>query len=253
MPGQPSTASRVPLVMLQFFTVDFRSIPHVLWRMAADRRPLHRTEGLRFSKLLGTANGRSFDPRDADLRTWGLLSVWDDAAAQQRFLERSAIQRSWSALSRDEWRVHLVPIRSSGNWSGINPFQPTAVPPTTPGPHDGCPVAAITRARLRPQRAVRFWQAVPPVTTALSMAEGRLFSVGIGEAPIGVQGTFSVWRDEQALIHFAYRNPAHRAAISATGALGWYAEDLFARFTVAHSEGSLWDRNPLEGPVDGLA
>jgi hypothetical protein len=91
---------------------------------------------------------------------------------------------------------------------------------------------ALTRARLRPHRAVAFWRAVPPVVAALRQAPGLLARFGIGEAPIGWQGTVSVWRDTTCLTEFAYRHPEHRAAITRTPREGWYAEELFARFEV---------------------
>ena len=67
---------------------------------------------------------------------------------------------------------------------------------------------------------------------SLDAAPGVLFRMGIGEAPVGLQGTFSVWRDSSALRDFAYREPAHAAVIERTTRTGWYAEDLFARFAV---------------------
>ena len=63
----------------------------------------------------------------------------------------------------------------------------------------------------------------------------------IGEAPIGLQGTFSVWQDQQAVRDFAYALPAHRAVIEQTRQTGWYSEELFARFAVTDIAGDrLW-------------
>ena len=55
---------------------------------------------------------------------------------------------------------------------------------------------------------------------------------GIGEAPLGWQGTVSIWRRPADLVRFAYRHPEHQRAIERTPATGWYAEELFARFAV---------------------
>jgi len=93
-------------------------------------------------------------------------------------------------------------------------------------------VLALTRARLRLGAAVRFWRAVPPVAAALRTAPGLLARFGIGEAPIGWQGTVSVWRGATDLTAFAYRRPEHRAVVDRTPVARWYAEDLFARFGV---------------------
>ena len=45
---------------------------------------------------------------------------------------------------------------------------------------------------------------------------GLLARFGVGEAPLGWQGTVSVWRDPADLVAFAYRHPEHRAAIART-------------------------------------
>jgi hypothetical protein len=98
-------------------------------------------------------------------------------------------------------------------------------------------VLALTRARLRPAKALTFWKAVPPVARALAGAPGLLARFGVGEAPVGWQGTVSVWRSAADLTTFAYRQPEHRAVIAATPAIRWYAEDLFARFAVRDISG----------------
>jgi hypothetical protein len=106
-------------------------------------------------------------------------------------------------------------------------------------------VAVITRARLVPQRAAAFWRAVPPVSADLHSGPGLRFALGIGEAPLGLQGTFSVWESGEALRSFAYDRPAHRAAIADTARLGWYTEELFARFRLLSATGSYLGRDPL--------
>ncbi len=71
------------------------------------------------------------------------------------------------------------------------------------------PVAAITRARLRMSSARTFWRSVPPVSKAVHSAPGLALAFGIGEAPVGFQGTFSLWRDAESLKAFAYADAAN--------------------------------------------
>jgi hypothetical protein len=94
---------------------------------------------------------------------------------------------------------------------------------------------AITRARLKWSQAIRFWRSIPPVVTDLHNSPGLLYSIGIGEAPIGLQGTFSVWQSGAALRDFAYKNAPHRAAIEDTKRFDWYSEELFARFELINT------------------
>jgi hypothetical protein len=83
------------------------------------------------------------------------------------------------------------------------------------------------------------------VSDELHRATGLLAALGIGEAPVGLQGTFSLWRDSDALRAFAHGGPEHLEAVRRTATEGWYAEELFARFEVVGSRGTLDGRDPL--------
>jgi hypothetical protein len=95
------------------------------------------------------------------------------------------------------------------------------------------------------RKAATFWRAVPPVSDALRRSPGLLAAVGIGEVPVGLQGTFSLWSSSAALRDFAHREVAHTDVIRRTAEEGWYAEELFARFAVVGSAGTLRGRDPL--------
>lgn len=230
-----------PVVTLHLWQVPFHAVPTALLRMATDRRALRRVPGLRFAKLLGTGKGRTFTPCDADLRRWGLLATWDDAGDADAF-EDGDVARRWARIATLQWSVRLRPLSSRGRWSGREPF---GRPPAAPW--DG-PVAAITRARLVPTKAVRFWRASPPVASDLHEAAGLRLALGIGESPIGLQGTFSMWDSAAALNAFAYQRPRHAAVIERTRAEGWYAEELFARFAVLGVSAHDMSGDTLERP-----
>jgi hypothetical protein len=225
------------LVTVHLWGVPTRRVPAALLRMGLQRRPLRARGGPAFAKLVGTSSGRTFTVRDADPHHWGLLAAWDDPAAASAF-ERGAVARSWARIASERLRVELRPLASRGEWSGRRPFgdpQPT--------PYDG-PVAAVTRARIAPRQLVRFWRSVPPVSADLHRSPGLRLAVGIGEAPIGLQGTFSLWDSGTELTDFAHRRPAHVEAIRRTAEVGWYTEELFARFAVLRIEGTFAGRTP---------
>lgn len=203
-------------------------------RVAISRLQLRRISGLRFAKLLGTGSGETFTMRDADPHHWALLTVWDDGHAADAGAASTAIG-GWSEVSTTELRVRMTPLATKGRWSRREPF--LIDDPSRKREWDG-PVAAITRARLRPTRALSFWRAVPPVVADLTGSDGLRLAVGIGESPIGLQGTFSLWENAAALTDFAYRSPAHANAIRETRPQRWYAEDLFARLAVLDVEGT---------------
>lgn len=219
------------LVTVHLWGVPTRAVASALVAMGRDRRPLRTVPGLRFAKLLGTGSGETFAPRDADPHHWGVLATWasdDDAAA----FEDSAIIRRWDARAHERLRLALRPLTSKGRWAGGTPFGNPS-----PTKHDG-PVAALTRARIRPRMWRTFWASVPPVTDALRDSPGLALRLGIGEAPVGLQGTFSVWDSTEALRDFAHGRVEHQTVIARTRELGWYSEELFARFAVLRAEGA---------------
>ena len=234
----PETAA-APLVTLHLWGVSGAGIPRALAHMATDRRRVRRAPGLRFAKLLGTGSGRTFTVRDADPRRWGLLAVWDDEAAADA---ESPVVRSWRGFADEEWSARLRPLAARGLWSRREPFGRPA-----PTRWEG-PVAAVTRARLVTRKAVRFWSAVPPVSADLHRCPGLRMALGIGEAPLGLQGTFSVWESGSALNAFAYDRAPHAAVVRRTAAEGWYAEELFARLAVLSTAGTIGGVDPLLSP-----
>ncbi|CAA9314597.1 MAG: Spheroidene monooxygenase [uncultured Frankineae bacterium] len=226
------------LVTLHLWRVERSGVPQAVLRMGRDRTRVRRTPGLRFAKLLGTGDGRTFTVRDADPLRWGLLATWTSAEAVRAFEERSPVAAAWRRLAVETWRVDLRPVASRGTWSGRRPFGDPV-----PARSDG-PVAALTRARLRPAVAASFWRAVPPVSADLRDRPGLRAAVGIGEAPLGLQGTFSLWESGTSVREFA-RGAAHAAVVARTEPERWYAEELFARFDVVGSRGTLDGRDPL--------
>ncbi len=225
------------LVTLHLWRIPRAAVPKALLRMGRDRGRVRRTPGLRFAKLLGTGDGRTFTVRDADPLRWGLLATWTSVEAARAF-EQSEVVRAWAGDAHESFRVDLRPVAARGRWSGREPF---GAP--TPVRAEG-PVAALTRARLRAATAPGFWRAVPPVSADLSAQPGLRAAIGIGEAPVGLQGTFSLWESTAALRAFATAE-AHAAVVARTAPERWYTEELFARFAVLGSAGTLDGRDPL--------
>lgn len=226
----------MPAVRVDLWTVPPSAVPVAVARMGLDRS-IRRRPGLRFAKLVGTGRGRTFTVRDADPLRWGLVSVWEDDAAADAF-PGDPVARAWARIARAHLAVRLDPLTTRGTWSGVEPFDPAG---TSAGSWSG-PVASLTRARLRLGRWRTFWRAVPPVSADLARVSGLELAVGIGEAPIGLQGTFSVWRSARALREFASRRPEHRSVAERTPAEGWYSEELFARFALRSISGTFGER-----------
>ena len=219
------------ITVIYFWKIARVNIPFALFRMAIDRTLLRRTKGVSFAKMLGCGKGETFTPSDADPTRWGCLVVISQS--ELAALDGSTTITKWRSKSTSEFRVLLDPIASTGMWSKQKPFETSA-----PANFDG-QVVAITRARIKASQTMRFFKSVPPVTASLHSSPGLISTIGIGEAPIGLQGTFSLWESMQAIKDFAYKGAAHQKAIAQTSEFDWYAEELFARFAVREIRGKI--------------
>ena len=216
------------MIVAYFWSIKPKAIPFALLAMAVDRFTLSRSKNVGFYKSLGTGKGETFTPADANSLRWGLVAQVHDLES----FDQSLVVKRWRKNSVDEFRAVLEPISSHGKWAGKEPFVATAKDWTGP-------VAAITRARIKWHQNFRFWSSVPPVTMSLKSAPGLISAIGIGEAPIGLQGTFSLWESAAAIREFAYKGAAHQKAIADTATYNWYSEELFARFAVKDVRGSI--------------
>ncbi len=218
------------ITVVYFWRIKKVFLPIAIVFMAINKIQLKKLPGISFVKMLGTGKGESFTPKDADPTRWGILVTVSENQISN--LDKSFVIRSWQKICKKEYRVILKPISSHGFWSRKQPFSVEKF-------DWSAKIAAVTRARIVWRKNVIFWRAVPPVTESLHQSPGLLNAIGIGEAPIGLQGTFSVWKDAASLRDFAYKGKAHSEAIKATSAQQWYSEELFARFAVIEERGML--------------
>ena len=219
------------ITVIYFWKIDRKYLPFAFFRMAIDRTLLRRGKGVTFAKMLGCGKGETFTTSDADPTRWGCLVVIPET--ELAALDSSSTVKAWRRRSKSEFRVLLDPIAATGLWSKQKPFEQTA-----PADFKG-KIVAITRARIKAIQTARFFSSVPPVTASLHSSPGLIAAIGIGEAPIGLQGTFSLWESAQAIKDFAYKGAAHQRAIAQTAEFNWYAEELFARFAVREIRGSI--------------
>jgi hypothetical protein len=205
-------------------------------RLGSDRVRLRRAKGVVFWRLLGTGAGRSTG-RGADLHRTALFAVWEDDAALDAYEE--SMQRRWAGAA-EVWRVRLRSAGGHGSWRGVDVLGALDTGDVGPGP-----VAVVTRADVRVRAWRRFRESAERVDAELASADGLIDVVGVGEAPRGRLGTFSLWRDAGAMRAFSTGGPHHREVVRRTRAESWYGEELFARFEPYASSGS-WDgRDPL--------
>ena len=234
LPGAELSAQE-PVIAFTLARYPQRLSWRALAHLALDRWLLQRTAGLRFWRLLGVGQGRAFDPC-ADLQRYALFTVWDSLSALHAFEHDSTLMQRIREQSEEAWTVHMRPVRWYGRWGGCDPFAgmtPVAAP-------ESGPWIILTRATIRPTHLRAFLQAVPPVAEQLLQQPELLNSVGVGEAPLFYQATFSLWRTLPALTKFAYEAAPHMEVVQRVHRERWYREELFARLRPLASYGT-WD------------
>lgn len=225
------------IVSLSFFR--FATVPTRLWaiaQMGIARFGLARSPEIGFWKLCGSGAGEGFTPVLLP-RVFAIVATWPDEATARNGAATHPVFDRFRRRATETWTVFLGTRSVRGNWSGVDPFEPN--PSEGPGP-----VAALTRATVRPVKSLRFWHRVPEISARIGADPNVLFKIGIGEVPLLHQVTFSIWPTEADMAAFA-RTGAHAEAIRAVREDGWFREELYARFAVLFDEGSWNGASPL--------
>lgn len=197
-------------------------------RVALGERLLQRVQGLRFARALGCGREGGFGLQPS-LHRQGLFALFDNDRDADAFIDASPVTAAYRAHARECLVAKLRATASRGSWSGMGMSVSAATDPTAP-------VAALTRGSIRARRALAFWRHSPASEAALATAAGCRLAVGLGEAPVLRQATFSLWDDCAALEAYA-RGGAHREAARAAQREGHFSESMFVRFAPQRLEG----------------
>ena len=200
-------------------------------RLGLDRRRLRHVPGLRFWRLLGTGAGSDTGP-GADLRRTAMFAVWDDDAALEAFLIRTAPR----IVAADEsWHVRLRAAGGHGSWRGVDVLDHLVPAAQHHRPDRGD----------HPRRGASPFVAGVPSGGAAGQrrAAGRRRSAGGGglrrdaDRPAGHVQPVARPRCRAGLRPAC---PSIGEVIRRTRDEHWYGEELFARFEPYASSGR-WD------------
>ncbi len=194
------------------------------------RFSMPRVPGLRFFKVLGAGYESGFGLRPSASRQ-AFFGVFEDAESADHFIHDSTLMKGYRQHSREFFSVKLRVFSSRGSWSGMT------LPVTDDEPTHG-PMAALTRASIRPGLAREFWKHAPLTQRSLEGAEGCLFAAGVGEAPLLRQATFTMWESVAHMDAYA-RSGAHLEAIKVSKLNNYFSESMFVRFVPYDAQG-LW-------------
>lgn len=211
--------------------------------MAAFHFFLLKNKAIRFYKLMGSGKNGTFDIRP-DLRQWAILAVFDKELPNEistKKLYGKRIAAWWKRCHCEVMTIAIEPIEGHGTWDGKECFG--ALPKTTS--YEGA-IAVLTRATIRLNKASAFWKNVKAASELVRKSPGFITSFGIGEAPWIKQATFSIWQNKKAMKEYAYKMKEHQQVIQKTRKENWYSEEMFVRFKVLWTSGTLEGKNVLK-------
>jgi len=227
-------------ITLSFFRFSrWRDRAWALTMMGGARMAMARVPDLSFWKLCGSGTGEGFTPMP-NTGVYAILCVWPDKNTATTRMADTPIFDRYRKRADEHWTVFLSPTSSRGEWSGSEPFLPVSEPVSGP-------LAALTRATIKPSILTKFWRRVPDISTMIGSDPNVLFKIGIGEVPMLHQITFSIWPGADEMAAFARTNGPHAAAIKAVRDGAWFKEELYARFAIQGDTGTWGGVSPLEG------
>jgi spheroidene monooxygenase len=197
-------------------------------RLAFSRWAPPSSPGLRFMKTLGSGRDGGFGLLPSASHQ-GVFCLFSNDAAARAFVAESPLVDRYREASSECLLLTLRPSSSRGTWDGVALAAGPAIAVDAP-------VAALTRAAIRPLAAPAFWRHAPAAQAGLAQADGCELAIGLGEAPLLRQATFSLWRNAAAMDAYA-RTGAHQEAIRAAWQRRFFSESMFVRFAPVAIEG----------------
>ena len=203
---------------------------------------LRKNKSITFYKLMGSGKNGTFDVRP-DLRQWAILAVFPStipAISDNVSLYGKKIADWWKNFHCEVLTIALEPIEGHGKWDGKECFG--SLPKQSS--YEGL-IAVLTRASIRISMVTSFWKNVGNAAASVFDAPGFILSFGIGEVPWIKQATFSVWQSKEEMKNYAYKNQPHQQVIQKTRKENWYSEEMFVRFKILWTSGTVKGENKI--------
>lgn len=187
--------------------------------------------------MMGTGSGSGFSIWP-DFKRYAILSFFESERSARDFVKNDEKLSWYRENSEQHLQVLLIPFKGHGSWAGEVPFEYDESVLS-----NSEPLAVITRATINTKALPDFWRNVPKVSAFMHSAPA-LHQIGIGEYPIFMQATFSIWENLKSLKETAYSNTPHAEVVKKTRERNWYKEELFAEFAIRSlsANGQKYDR-----------
>ena len=212
--------------MLKYYEFIFRSNHDKWFAFTNLGRPgelFNESPDLDFARALGTGGGNGFSIIPS-LKKYSFLIFSKQYQDPKSFIDPPVI-KEYKTRSKSYLEVSGLLVKSHGKWNGENPFLTTEIEIENEDP-----IAVITRATIRPSKLMDFWLHVPKTSKFMYGHPAAIFQSGIGEYPLFMQATFSIWKSKKELYEAAYSDTVHAEIVKKTRQRRWYKEELFAEF-----------------------
>ena len=224
-------------------------------RLVAGATPYKDVPGLTMVKVMGSGHGGGFSLRPSATHQ-GLICTFSHLDLGLKFLDSPAVQ-AYRSRARECWTGVLSVKSARGHWDkqAWQASSPQALGVSSEHAQQGLgldglpntgPFAVLTRASIVPTKAMAFWRYAPAAQADLGQAPGCLLAMGLGEAPLVRQCTFSLWQDTDAMLQYA-RQGAHQVASAAAYKHQFFSESLFVRMQVLQMAG-IWQGRSFDAP-----
>ena len=225
-------------------------------RLVAGATPYKDVPGLTMVKVMGSGHGGGFSLRPSATHQ-GLICTFSHLDLALKFLDGPAVQ-AYRSRARECWTGVLSVQSARGHWDkqawetssaqalGVWGDQ-AAQGQGLDGRPNRRPFAVLTRASIVPTKAMAFWRYAPAAQADLGQAPGCLLAMGLGEAPLVRQCTFSLWQDTAAMLAYAHQG-AHQVASAAAYKHQFFSESLFVRMQVLQMAG-VWQGRSFDSPT----
>ena len=246
-----NTAHREPLSgVVVVLLADFLR-QHQGWswlRLVAGATPYKDVPGLTMVKVMGSGHGGGFSLRPSATHQ-GLICTFSHLDLALKFLDSPAVQ-AYRSRARECWLGVLSVQSARGHWD--KQAWQSSSPQSLASQVDNvkmpkAPFAVLTRASIVPTKAMAFWRYAPAAQADLGQAPGCLLAMGLGEAPLVRQCTFSLWQDTAAMLAYAHQG-AHQVASAAAYKHQFFSESLFVRMQVLQMAG-VWQGRSFDAPI----
>jgi hypothetical protein len=189
---------------------------------------------------MGTGAEGHFSGR-ADLTRWAIFTVWESGKDLPHDHPDKFHSLLFGRFINAWWRIAqarpatwiLDPYLGHGTWAGVD-----AREWLSKEKYDIGNIAVLTRATVHWRSMKTFHGTAGSFGKSPLNAPGCQLAIGIGEWPLRLQATFSIWTDEASMKSFAYGDALHQDTIRRTRQEGWYKEELFLRARVVAFVGS---------------